>query len=245
MVAYHRPTTIEDAIGLLSEPDRVVLAGGTMLNADREPSDLEAVDIQALRLDRIEADDTGRVRLGAMVTLDEISRSESIPARMRHVARAEAPSTLRTLATVGGLVARRQADSVLLAALLAHRGRVALAGGGGADDLELGELLDADMPAGALITAVTIDPDGAVATAGTGRTPADVPIVAAYGRRVGGAVTVTLTGVAGVPVRADESDPVAGLAPDGDFRGSSEYRLMLAGVLTRRVVADLAREGVG
>ena len=244
MTAYHRPTTVGAALELLSEPHRVALAGGTLLNADREPSRLEAVDLQALELKEIEAA-RGQVRLGAMATLDEMSRSSAVPERLRALARAEAPSTLRTLATVGGLVARRRSDSLLLAALLAHRGRVALAGPGGADEADLARVLGEGVPAGALITAVAIDPTGAAAVAAVGRTPADVPIVAAYGRRAGGTVTVALTGVAPVPVLADGADPAAGLAPEGDFRGSAEYRLELARVLARRVTEELAADGDG
>lgn len=244
MAAYHRPSTIGAALELLSEPHRVPLAGGTLLNADRAPSRLEAVDLQTLGLEGIEAVGHG-VRLGAMATLDEMSRSSLLPERLRAAARAEAPSTLRTLATVGGLVARRRSDSLLLAALLAHRGRVALAGPDGADEVDLGRVLSEGMPAGALITAVAIDPTGAAAAAATGRTPADVPIVAAYGRRAGGVFTVALTGVASVPVLVDGSDPAAGLAPEGDFRGSAEYRLELARVLTRRVTEELTADDRG
>ena len=242
MAAYHRPSTIGAALELLAAPDRVALAGGTLLNADRAPSPLEAVDLQALGLNRIETVGGG-VRLGAMATLGEVSESPAVPDRLRAVARAEAPSTLRTLATVGGLVARRRPDSLLLAALLAHRGRVALAGPDGENEEDLARVLGEGVPAGTLITAATIDPTGAVAVAATGRTPADVPIVAAYGRRADGAVAVALTGVAPVPVLADGSDPTAGLAPEGDFRGSAEYRLELARVLTRRVTEELAAAG--
>lgn len=246
MTAYHRPTTIGAALELLSEPHRVALAGGTLLNADREPSRLEAVDLQALGLKGIEASGEG-VRFGAMATLDEMSRSSLLSERLRDVARAEAPSTLRTLATVGGLVARRRSDSLLLAALLAHRGRVALVGPDGAGEIEadLARVLDQGVPTGALITAVAVDPAGAAAVAAVGRTPADVPIVAAYGRRAGGTVTVALTGVAPVPVLADGSDPAAGLAPEGDFRGSAEYRLELAWVLARRVTEELTADDDG
>ena len=51
VTAYHRPASLEEALDLLSSPQRVALGGGTTLNADREPSDLEAVDLQALGLD--------------------------------------------------------------------------------------------------------------------------------------------------------------------------------------------------
>ena len=227
---------------MLGSAQRVALGGGTTLNADRVPSDLEAVDLQALGLDGIEADD-GRVRIGATATLDSVRRCELLPGSLRELARAEQPSTLRTLATVGGLVAKASAESVLLAGLLAHDCRVEVAGPGGVGSSEssLAELMAAGLSEGSLITAVTVDPSGRTAYAGTGRTPADVPIVAAYGRRTEGFVAMALTGVADHPVLVDVFDPTAGLDPAGDFRGSREYRLHLAATLTARVMQELSR----
>jgi len=126
-------------------------------------------------------------------------------------------------------------------ALLAHEARVELAGPGDAGSSErgLGELLAAGLAPGSLITAVTVDPSGSTAVSRTGRTPADVPIVAAYGRRTDGFVAMALTGVADHPVLVDVYDPTAGLDPAGDFRGSREYRLHLAATLTARVMQEL------
>ena len=241
VTAYHRPSTLDEALGLLSSPERVALGGGTTLNADREPSDLEAVDLQALGLDAITAVGDGWVRLGATATLDAVRRCDLLTDSLRDAARAEQPSTLRTLATVGGLVAKASAESLLLAGLLAHDCRVELAGGGsgGPSESSLAELMAAGLPEGSLITAATVDPAGRTAVAATGRTPADVPIVAAYGRRTEGFVAMALTGVADHPVLVDVFDPTAGLDPAGDFRGSREYRLHLAGTLTARVMQEL------
>ncbi len=240
VAAYHRPASLGEALDLLGSPQRVALAGGTTLNADREPSDLEAVDLQALGLDGIAADGA-RVRIGATATLDAVRRCELLPESLRELARAEQPSTLRTLATVGGLVARASAESLMLAGLLAHEARVELAGPGDAGSAEsgLGELLAAGLRPGSLITAVTVDPSGSTAVSRTGRTPADVPIVGAYGRRTDGFVAMALTGVADHPVLVDVHDPTAGLDPAGDFRGSRDYRLHLAGTLTARVMQEL------
>ena len=241
VAAYHRPSTLDEALSLLSSPQRAALAGGTTLNADREPSRLEAVDLQALGLDQVAATGGGQVRLGATATLDALRRCELLPGSLRQLARAEQPSTLRTLATVGGLVARASAGSVLLAALLAHEAQVEVAGGrnAGPAPRSLAELLAGGLSPGSLITAVDVDPSGSTAVAGTGRTPADVPIVAAYGRRTEGFVAMALTGVADHPVLVDVHDPTAGLEPAGDFRGSRQYRLHLAGTLTARVMQEL------
>ena len=237
VTAYHRPASLDEALDLLSAPERVALGGGTTLNADREPSDLEAVDLQSLGLDAITATGDGWVRIGATATLDDIRRCELLPDSLRDLGRAEQPSTLRTLATAGGLVAKAPAESLLLAGLLAHDAQVELAGP--TSEWSLAELLAAGLPSGSLITAVTVDPSGRTATASTGRTPADVPIVGAYGRRIEGFVAMALTGVAGHPVLVDVYDPTAGLEPAGDFRGSRQYRLHLAGTLTARVMQEL------
>lgn len=229
---------MEEALDLLSSPQRVALGGGTTLNADRAPSDLEAVDLQALGLESITEVDAGLVRLGATATLDAVRRCQLLPDSLRELARLEQPSTLRTLATVGGLVAKASAESLLLAGLLAHDARVELAGP--ASDLSLAELLAAGLPPGSLITAVTADPSGSTATARTGRTPADVPIVAAYGRRTDGFTAMALTGVGDHPVLVNVYDPTAGLEPVADFRGGPEYRLSLARTLTARVMAELS-----
>ncbi len=236
VVAYHRPERLPEALALMAEPHRVVLAGGTVLNADREPSALEAVDLQALGLDGIQTEGD-RLRLGATATLDAVRRSDLVPPTLAAVARAEAPSTLRTLATIGGTVASVDGESLLLAALLAHDAVVET---NGTDTRPIAEVLAAGVGRGVIITAVTIDPSGDAATATTGRTPADVPIVGAYGRRAGDDIVVALTGVADQPVLVDAAAPTEGLAPPADFRGTSEYRLELAEVLTRRVVRELA-----
>lgn len=237
VTAYHRPASLDEALDLLSAPERVALGGGTTLNADRVPSDLEAVDLQSLGLDAITAAGDGWVRIGATATLDAVRRCELLPDSLQELARLEQPSTLRTLATVGGLVAKASAESLLLAGLLAHDARVELAGP--ASDASLAGLLAGGFPPGSLITAVTVDPSGRTATARTGRTPADVPIVAAYGRRTDGFVAMAVTGVADHPVLVDVGDPTAGLDPAGDFRGSRDYRLHLARTLTARVMQEL------
>ncbi len=238
VTAYHRPASLEEALELLASPHRLALGGGTTLNADREPSDLEAVDLQSLGLDKITAAASDRVHIGATVTLDSLQRCELLPDSLRELARREQPSTLRTLSTVGGLVADGSAESELLAALLAHDTKVELAGA--SSPRSLAEVLAGGLPQGSLIVAVNVNPTGRTACVRTGRTPADTPIVAAYGCRVGDSVTVAVCGVADYPVLVDVDNPTAGLAPEGDFRGSSAYRLHLAATLTARVNEELS-----
>lgn len=235
--AYHRPDTIDDALALLAEvPERVILGGGTAVNADRSPGDIEVVDLQALGLSGV-ATDGDRVRIGAATTLHTLSRSDQAPQLLRMLARAEEPSTMRTISTVGGSVASRSWESVLLAGLLVHDAQVELAG---APAQPLADLLAGGVPTGAIITAVTVQAGGETAHAATGRTPADTPIVAAVGRATEAGVVVALTGVAAAPIVVNPSNPAAGLQPPEDFRGSAAYRTELAAVLSARVVEELS-----
>lgn len=237
VAAYHRPHDLDQAIDLLADPARTVLAGGTIVNADREPPAVEVVDLQALGLDAIEAEpdaEAGPVRLGAMVTLDRLAAEPALPEWLRELAKAELPSTLRTVATVGGTVAAGEAESALVAGLLAAGATIELAGGG--QPVPLGQLLADGLPAGGLITAVVVETIGQAAVATTARTPADIPIVAAVARRAGAATTLALSGVADHPVLVDPADPAAGLEPPGDFRGSPSYRRHLAQVLSARAL---------
>ncbi|GIT00873.1 MAG: hypothetical protein CM1200mP26_25850 [Acidimicrobiales bacterium] len=74
-----------------------------------------------------------------MTTLHDMLDDDRVPTGLAGAAQAELPSTLRTLATVGGTVATGDPDSVLVAALLVHDARVELVGPGGYEMLPLGQ----------------------------------------------------------------------------------------------------------
>ena len=237
-LAYHRPSTIAEALDLLGN-GCIPLAGGTVLNADDDPTPVSMVDLQALSLSDIATNDD-ELRLGAMATLHDLASDHQLPSGVSEAARAELPSTLRTLATVGGTVAVRNADSVLLAALLVHEAAVEVVGPGGSAITTLPHLLSEGIPEGNLITAVRIAIGGESVRRSTARTPADQPIVSATARQTReGMILVAVTGVADYPVLVDPENPTMGLNPSGDFRGSRDYRCRLAEILTARAVADV------
>ena len=240
-LAYHRPTTTEEALSLLSsagidDAPRVVLAGGTGVNTSHQAQ--EVVDLQALGLGSI-TDEGDSAVIGAMVRLQDVADSDAVPDGLREAARAEQPSTLRTVATIGGTVASRNGESRLLATLLALGAEITLAGADGERATPIADYLAGDATT-EIITAVTVATNADLAAATTGRTPADVPIVAAVGCACDGELSVALTGVAATPVLVDPSDATAGLDPPGDFRGSPDYRRSLATTLTARVVEALS-----
>jgi carbon-monoxide dehydrogenase medium subunit/putative selenate reductase FAD-binding subunit len=236
--AYWRPATLAEALDLLERPGAMVLAGGTFLGGDPSAERVEVVDLQALRLDGIRPG-PGDLRIGAMVTLQQLVDSDDVPEVVREAARREEPSTLRAQATVGGCVATGRADSELLAALLVHEAAVEVRDRGATEELPLERVLaELFLPAGQLVTAVTVRTAGAAYAARTARTTADRAIVAAYARRTDdGGLRVALTGVGATPVLVQPGDE---LQPIGDFRGSADYRRHLADVLTARVVEAIS-----
>ena len=241
VVSYHRPATIDQAAILLATGNARAVGGGTVAVPDARTSrdlGVQVVDLQAIGLDAIGSGGSGRLRIGAMVPVGQLIDDERMPALLRDLARRELPSTLRHQATVGGLVAGRWHESALLAGLLVHDAVVELHG---EESQALADYLAAE-PGPQLITGLTIDPSGSGASAGTGRTPADVPIVGAVARRTSdsGSVAVALTGVASTPVLADPADVAAacaGVDAVADFRGSADYRRHLARTLTARAVS--------
>ena len=239
VVGYHRPASLVEALQLLAAEGRVALAGGVHLHHDGGADATELVDLQALGLDAVDISETS-ARLGAMVRLQSVADEPRLPDVIRRAARAEQPSTLRSLATLGGLIVTGADDSLLLAALLAHDAVVRLASGtGGERSSPLAGLL-ADRPRpGDLIVDVAITTTGRSALARTGRTPGDTPIVGVVGRRVGDITTFGLCGVSERPLRL-AADEFGSLDPIGDHRATSAYRAHLVEILAGRVMEELS-----
>jgi CO/xanthine dehydrogenase FAD-binding subunit len=242
--SYHKPISIDAAVRLIQAGGSIV-AGGTKANANTNPLDgppppREVVDIQALGLDSISIDGDGVATIGAFVTLQDLSDSDSLPFVVRDASRRAAPRTIRNAATIGGTVASRIPTSELLASLLVHDATVLLRDGDGEHAVSLAGVL-ADGIGTSLITGVRIDTGGIGAAQRVGRTPSDQPIVAAVGRvDANGDLSVAAAGVAEAPTLVDP-DHLEELQPPGDFRGTPEYRLHLASVLVSRVAQELTR----
>jgi CO/xanthine dehydrogenase FAD-binding subunit len=234
--AYHRPAALPEALALLHRPAvrSVVLAGGTAVVPARVDVATEVIDLQSLGLSAISR--THVVTLGATATLHDVAVSADVPDVVREAARREQPSTLRTLATVGGTVVSGDGESEFLATLLAFDALVSFVNPSGASERPLDDVLaDPSVLHGAIVTSVSFDPSGVAAAARTARTPMDTPIVAVVGhRRADGSVVIAASGVASTAVVL--GDP-SGLEPPGDFRGSTEYRRALAVELVGRVRA--------
>lgn len=235
LVGYHRPKSIAEATALLDGPNRMALAGGTTIAHDGGGNPVELVDLQALGLGTISANGS-LIEIGATVTLQALMDNDLVPQLVRDAAKADQPSTLRTLATVGGSVGAADSESLLVAALLVHEAAVNFASQRSAP---LHEVLSGGLSQGDLILSVSIATGGATAMAVTGRTPHDVPIVAVVGRNSDAGTLLALCGVGATPQLVTE-ESLSQLEPPGDFRGSAEYRKRLAEVLTGRVLGELS-----
>src|SRR5215207_51124 len=100
ITAYHRPQTLDEALTLLTQPNRIPLGGGTLL-AKPTAEPVEAVDLQALGLDSIKKSGNN-LEIGATVTLQQLLESEHCPGALKSALKLEAPLNLRHAATIAG-----------------------------------------------------------------------------------------------------------------------------------------------
>jgi CO/xanthine dehydrogenase FAD-binding subunit len=240
--SYHRPQSIEEALRLLARGGvkTAALPALSLVDAQLDDSVDEVVDLQAVGLNQIRADGATLI-VQAQVTLQALLEHPAVSAPLRDILRHEEPNTLRNMRTLSSVILCADAESPLVAALLACDAQVSIQTLSGSRQMPLTDFLkDANAAlAGGLVTDVLLDQGSALAVAQVARTPADKPIVAAVGRRdAAGQVRLALCGVASVPVLVDPQQLDA-LNPPADFRGSSAYRQEMAAIVSRRVLESL------
>ncbi len=120
-----RPATVAEALQAASRPGAAFLGGGTQLASLAEGPEV-LVSLARLGLDRIAVSADG-VSFGAMVSLQRLVDSAEAPAGLREAAALTASRTLRCMATLGGELGARLADSALVTALVAMGAAVRLA----------------------------------------------------------------------------------------------------------------------
>jgi hypothetical protein len=120
--AYHRPTTLDEAVRLIRPPAVVPLGGGTVLLPARDPAVEEVVDLSGLGLTYIRAGEDG-IRIGATTPLQHLLESPLLAdltgGHIGPVLRLTASRNLRGQATVGGTVASGGPENPFLVLLLA------------------------------------------------------------------------------------------------------------------------------
>ena len=259
-VRYARAGSVEEALGLLAEPESRVLAGGQSLIPVlklRVARPSLVVDVGGLELSGVE-ERNGELVLGALTTWDELARAPEL-ARPALAALSECAARIgdlqvRNRGTIGGSLAHADPASDMPAVLLALGARIEVTAPEGARALAVGELF-----VGPYLT--TLGPQDLI-------TEVSVPLPAqgsgsAYVAVEHPASGFALAGAAAL-VRADGSESVAvtgigatpfALAGDhaaeleqaevyGDRFAPAEYRRQLARVAVERALEAARRRAV-
>jgi aerobic carbon-monoxide dehydrogenase medium subunit len=229
---YHRPTSLDEAIGLLSGEDARALAGGhsllpLMKLRLAEPATI--VDLGGISgLDAID-EDGDAIKIGALATHASVAASDIVRSRCRvlaDTAEGIGDRQVRNRGTIGGSLAHADPGADYPTVVKALGATITAAGEGGereiaADDFFTG-IFTTSLQPGELVTSVRVP---AVA-GGTGaayvkhRHPASgyaVAAVAAVLKLEGGKCSeakLVVGGVTGTPVVADDAaNAMIGIAP--------------------------------
>src|SRR5215216_3309588 len=117
ITTYHRPKTLDEALTLLTQPNRIPLGGGTLLSKPTADS-VEVVDLQSLNLDSIKKNGNN-LEIGATVTLQQLLESELCSNALKSALKLEAPLNIRNSATVAGTLVACDGRSTFAVILLA------------------------------------------------------------------------------------------------------------------------------
>jgi aerobic carbon-monoxide dehydrogenase medium subunit len=261
-VEYARPSTVEDAVRLLSAHDgaRALAGGQTLTNVmkARAAAPDVLVDLNGLDELRTISSDGGGLEVGAMVTLSELVRSSEVAeARpiLAEVAAQIADVQVRNRGTIGGNICSNDPTNHLPPLVSALGASMTIRGAEGertvtAQDFFLGVYMTAVGP-GELLTTITIPAaDGAADGFASIAIGADGTCICNAAATVtGGQARIALGCVDAVPVlleaAAEESavrEAVAGadLDPPSDVHASADYRRHLAQVVAVRAVQKAA-----
>jgi CO/xanthine dehydrogenase FAD-binding subunit len=246
ITTYHRPQSLDEALTLLAQPNRIPLGGGTLLSKPTTDP-VEVVDLQALSLDSINKNGNN-LEIGATVTLQQLLESVHCPEALKTALKLEAPLNIRNTATVAGTLVACDGRSTFATALLALDAKIDIRSS--SDDSKvsnIGEFLSL-RPHG-LITSIAIPSNIKLAFDYVSRTPADKPIVCvAMAQWKAGRTRLAAGGLGRAPLLAmdgTESEGAETAARNAfheaaDEYGSAEYRMDAAATLAKRCLASLA-----
>lgn len=116
---YFRPTSVDEALMLLSEDgkERKPLGGGTSLSR-QQAGHFGVVDLQDAGLDRIEITGQG-ITVGAMVCLERLLAHPGVHTEIKRAIQIDAGENIRNMATIGGWLVSGDGRSLFSTALLA------------------------------------------------------------------------------------------------------------------------------
>jgi CO/xanthine dehydrogenase FAD-binding subunit len=247
ITTYHRPQSLDEALTLLTQPNRIPLGGGTLLS--RPTADpIEVVDLQALSLDSITRSGNG-LEIGATVTLQQLLESGQCPEALKSALKLEAPLNIRNSATVAGTLVACDGRSTFATVLLAMDVKLDIRKSKDESQaFNLGEFLPL-RPRG-LITSITLPLNAKLTFDYVSRTPADKPIVClALAQWNSGRTRLAVGGYGKAPMLAMDGTEAEGVETAArnafheaaDEYGSAEYRMDVAATLAKRCLDSLAQ----
>jgi len=221
---YVRPSSVDEALAALADPDAKAIAGGHSLVPMMKlrlarPSVL--VDLAPLGLRGVTRD--GDVlRIGALTTYDDLVRSdEPVPDALREAAASVGDVQVRNAGTIGGAVAHGDPSSDLLAAVLALDTIIGLRSAAGTREVAATEFVlgpfETALGQQELLEEIVVPvhgPGDGSAYHSFEDDASGYPLAGAAVRVHAGGVSVGLTGATPIPVRAASLE--AALA-DGDL----------------------------
>jgi carbon-monoxide dehydrogenase medium subunit len=253
-VRYVRPSSLEEALAALAEPEAKALAGGQSLVSVLKLRVVRPgllVDLGTLPLDAIElTDDT--LSLGALATWDDLVRADELSrpglAALADCARHVGDLQVRNRGTIGGSLAHADPASDLPAVALALGAQLLVRSRDGertvdASEFFLGPFLTA-LGEGELITAVVVPVPAPASGSAYAKIehPASGFALAGAAALVDsdGARTIAVTGVGGqpflLPADAEPAEALRDAEIYGDELAPAEYRRHLAEVVVRRAL---------
>jgi CO/xanthine dehydrogenase FAD-binding subunit len=242
---YKRPTTLEEALKLLAQPNTRPLGGGTMLTQDKVGT-FAVVDLQLLGLDKIRKAGE-KLEIGAAATLTKLLESPYTPPALADTLRLETPLNLRNMGTVAGTLVTCDGRSPFTTAMLALDAKLTLEDGSQVHGLGDFLPLRTDLLRAKLITKIEIPLNAILAFETIARTPIDRPIVcAALARWPSGRTRLALGGWGESPLLAMDGNEPGGVEASarnayteaGDEWASAEYRREMAAVLAKRCLEN-------
>ncbi|SUW64482.1 Nicotinate dehydrogenase FAD-subunit [Buttiauxella agrestis] len=250
---FFRVTTIEQAMELKQhyKSNAVWMAGGSKLNATPTRTECSvAISLQGLPLDEVDWDN-GTLRIGSLITLQRLRDTIFIPQALFDALGFVYSRHVRNQATLGGEIAARQAESVLIPILLVLETVLLFADG---ETLSLEEYLQS--PGDRLLVEVIIhDPFRRCATRKFSRSAAGLSVVtAAVAITEHEEIRIALDGVAEKPLRLRDVESLAlegealekaigaAIYPRADLSGSQAFKRHIAGVLVADLLTDCQQQ---
>lgn len=244
IIEYHRPSSIDQALEILSrpQPKSLPLGGGSVLSHKKD-EDFAVVDLQALGLDTLQIT-ASQILIGATARLQALVDHADTPAWLKNACLREAGRNLREMSTIAGALICSNGRSPLAMALLAADVSALTLPAEKWISYQQLLLTRAGIEQPWLISRVLVDATPEVACEFVARSPRDLPILGiAVAKWPSGVMRVVVGGFGPAPllaylgkdVREVETAVVTALKNSDDEWASAEYRQSIAPAVLKRL----------